>query len=273
MENKTILLTKNLPSASDTIQIVFGDNLAYRVHFVIERYWGDTDLNSLTWTINIRNASGEIYTASLTKYAHNNTHVTLSWNLTGAASAVVGGADYTVVGKTSAQDTPIWKSPEGHINVLDAIGTGGTYEGVDPDPIEQMLLEIREYVDDLVIVSETEPVSETNKIWFEPTPESEVVVPTNAEFEDLSENVVHFDKAQTLSDAEKTQAQANIGLDDIPSLVTGTVKYSEAQTLQPAEQQQARENIGLGDLTDYVAPIINGVFSISNNTLVISEVE
>lgn len=188
MENKTILLTKNLPSASDTIQIVLGDNLAYGVQFVIERYWGEVDLYTLNWSLNIRNASGEIYTIILQTKTANATHVTVKWNLTGAASAVVGGADYTLEGKTSAQDTPIWKSPEGHINVLDAIGTGSTYQGVDPDPIEQMLLEIREYVDDLVIVSETEPVSETNKIWFEPTPEDEVVVPTMDDLMQIQED-------------------------------------------------------------------------------------
>ena len=59
-----------------------------------------------------------------------------------------------------------------------------------------------------------------------------------------AEGSVRFDEEQTLTTAQKAQAQENLGLDDIPSLVPGVVKYSEAQNLTDAQKAQARQNIG-----------------------------
>ena len=178
MANKTIILTKNLPSASDIIQLVLGDNLTYEVHFVIDRYWAEVDLYSLIWTVNMKNSSGDKYTSSLVKLAHDDNTITLSWKISGAAAVSSGDTVYTVEGKTSAENTPIWRSAPQQIHVLNAIDMGDVYEGADISPVEELLLEIQEYVDDLVIVSETEPESETNKIWFDPEPEDEFTVPT-----------------------------------------------------------------------------------------------
>lgn len=178
MADKTIILTKNIPAQSDVIQIVLGDNLTYKVHFVIGRYWGDADLNSLVWSVNMKTASGERYTDMLTKLAHDDQHITLSWNITGAATSSLGNTFYTVEGKTSATNSPVWRSPVQQIHVLNAVDLGDIYEGTDISAVEQLMLEIREYVDDLVIVSDTEPESETNKIWFDPNFDDEVVVPT-----------------------------------------------------------------------------------------------
>lgn len=178
MADKTIILTKNLPSQSDVIQIVLGDNLTYKVHFVIDRYWGDVDLNSLVWSVNMKTANGEKYTDTLTKLAHDDQYITLSWNITGAATSSMGNTFYTVEGKTSAENSPVWRSPAQQVRVLNAVDLGDIYEGADISAVEQLMLEIREYVDDLVIVSETEPESENNKIWFDPNFDDEVIVPT-----------------------------------------------------------------------------------------------
>lgn len=54
-----------------------------------------------------------------------------------------------------------------------------------------------------------------------------------------SSNFVRYDAAQTLTDAQKAQARANIGADT----VQGAVRYDAAQALIDAQKQQARGNI------------------------------
>ena len=56
---------------------------------------------------------------------------------------------------------------------------------------------------------------------------------------------VRFDEAQTLTDAQKAQARANIGAGEGGGgTVTGAVRYDTAQTLTDAEKTQAQTNIG-----------------------------
>ena len=56
--------------------------------------------------------------------------------------------------------------------------------------------------------------------------------------------------ADALTDSQKEQARANIGLSDINSFVAGTVKYSEEQTLTDPQKAMARSNIGAISLSD-----------------------
>ena len=59
---------------------------------------------------------------------------------------------------------------------------------------------------------------------------------------------VRFDEAQTLTDAQKAQARANIGAGEGGGgTVTGAVRYDTAQTLTDAEKTQAQTNIGAAD--------------------------
>lgn len=56
---------------------------------------------------------------------------------------------------------------------------------------------------------------------------------------------VRFDEAQTLTDAQKAQARANIGAGEGGGgTVTGAVRYDTAQTLTDAEKTQALTNVG-----------------------------
>ena len=64
-------------------------------------------------------------------------------------------------------------------------------------------------IDDLVMVQDTQPTSEANEIWVRSTGNG-VQVPTYEEFEDLVENTVHVNEAQSFADTQKAQARNNI---------------------------------------------------------------
>ena len=82
---------------------------------------------------------------------------------------------------------------------------------------------------------------------------------------------VRFDGAQTLTDAQKSQARENIGID--ATLLTGAVRYDAVQTLTDAQKLQARQNIGSGvavSVADNRLTIVADLgVAVSGNTLTI----
>lgn len=64
-------------------------------------------------------------------------------------------------------------------------------------------------IDDLIMVQDTQPISEANEIWVRSAGNG-VQVPTYEEFEDLVENTVHVNEAQSFTDTQKAQARNNI---------------------------------------------------------------
>ena len=79
-------------------------------------------------------------------------------------------------------------------------------------------------------------------VWIE-TDLDEVLTRENLEA-GLDNAAVRFDKAQTLTAAQKAQARANIGVTEGGTTdTTGTVRYDVAQGLTAEQQEQARKNI------------------------------
>lgn len=72
--------------------------------------------------------------------------------------------------------------------------------------------------------------------------------------------VIRYDKAQSLTTAQKNQALANIGA----TSVTGNVRYDAGQSLTEAQKQQARTNIGAQVAKDGTMAFKGNVAAVSN---------
>lgn len=77
-------------------------------------------------------------------------------------------------------------------------------------------------------------------------------------------NYVAFDEVQSMTEAQKAQARANIGAASPSDIPTGAVRYDAAQTLSTAEKAQARANIGAATVSYTITYDDNTTETISN---------
>lgn len=148
MAEKIIRLTKEPAPKENTIHLVEGDNKTYTVTFVIARYWGGTDLNTLTWSVNMKTSSGELYYAPVTVRTADDENIYIDWNVKHAATSVRGQTYYTVEGLSSATGTPVWRSSVQLVEVGEGIDSGEVFADEDIDTVEALVAEMREAVED-----------------------------------------------------------------------------------------------------------------------------
>lgn len=98
-------------------------------------------------------------------------------NATGATQVGnVNTAGTTQVGLVNAEGaTQVQAVEDKGAEVLESI----------PDDYEEKMDQVNDYLENLVVVSDTQPESESNKLWIEDQAEEEIEVPTYEEFESL----------------------------------------------------------------------------------------
>lgn len=70
---------------------------------------------------------------------------------------------------------------------------------------------------------------------------------------DATAGTVKYSESQSLTDAQKTQARANIGAAGSGDVPTGFVSYAEQQSLTATQKAQARSNIGAPSTSDIIS--------------------
>lgn len=190
MADKILALSKEPVSSANIVRLVREDSKTYTIQFVVERYSGGIDLSTLTWSVNLKTSNNSKYYYPVSVVSSDEEKIYIDWNVKGAATNTVGKTFYTVEGKTSASDPPVWRSSLQVIEVSEGIGAGAVFEPEDVSAVEELVNEVREIVD----------------------------------------GGVRFDTAQSLSDAEKTRALNNIGAlneDTLNSFTTAlTAEYT-----------------------------------------------
>ena len=92
-------------------------------------------------------------------------------------------------------------------------------------------------IDDLIMVQDTQPTSEANEIWVRSTGNG-VQVPTYEEFETLTNNTVHVNETQSLTDAQKATGRGNIDAASVGEVseLKSALNYSELATVNGLSQ-------------------------------------
>lgn len=73
-----------------------------------------------------------------------------------------------------------------------------------PDDYEEKMDQVNDYLENLVVVSDTQPESESNKLWFDDQAEEEIEVPLYTEFEDVADAVDDLKNSLNLTTTYKT---------------------------------------------------------------------
>ena len=113
-----------------------------------------------------------------------------------------------------------------------------------PDDYEEKMDQVNDYLENLVVVSDTQPESESNKLWFEDQAEEEIEVPTYEEFEALSDDVSNASNAISA-------LQPTATTDDVGKAIV--VKAVDTQTGKPTEYEYWGSGNGWKKIYEYTA--------------------
>ena len=144
MADKTIRLNKEKGGYANVITMTEGDSNVFTAEYRVDRYWGDTDLSTLTWHANVKAANGEVGYYTLTLVRTDADAITLRWKIGSGAVPLRGETLYTIEGKTSASNPPVWKSGLQKIVVNPAISAESVMANLPQDEMEQLATELRE---------------------------------------------------------------------------------------------------------------------------------
>lgn len=87
---------------------------------------------------------------------------------------------------------------------------------------------LKQRIDDLVIIQNTKPTSDNNKIWIKGTSNS-VRVPTYDEFDNLNKNSVRVDRSQPFTTEQKNTGRDNINAASMEDLINMRADFDRAQ--------------------------------------------
>ena len=142
---------------------------------------------------------GAVNTAGETQVAAVNTEGATQLNTLNTAGETqlnaVNTAGATQVGLVNAEGaTQVQAVEDKGAEVLESI----------PDDYEEKMDQVNDYLENLVVVSDTQPESESNKLWIEDQEEEEIEVPLYTEFEDVANAVDDLKNSLNLTTNYKT---------------------------------------------------------------------
>ena len=262
MDNKVIYLSKDTPQQEDLITLTQGDNKTYQVQFIADRYGAGVDFSTLVWSVNMKTASGEIYTQAATVVGYDDSYIRINWTLTQAATPASGSTFYMVEGRTSAQDSPIWRSCIYEIHVLRAIDGGVAYEGADINEVEAIIDDIRSDVQDLSLKALTYPTDSEGDIVL-PTSEKMLTVKSDGTtaYDDIPVGDVVKDLLFNSFTDDESKTTVNITINTSGTPATGEVQ-SLRNTMQVLTGEEiSGQDVGQVNITDadYLWYVGNGV--------------
>lgn len=236
MEN-TLIINKNLRTITIPESVknlgVESDDGVLRLQFTMPKTYGDIDLSAFNIRINYTNAAGEGDVYPVVDNAVAGDNITFSWLVGRFATKAKGNVKFNVclreLDEAGEVDREFNTTPA-MLPVLEGLETTGAVVQQNPDILEEMQSQLAGAVK---TVNGTPPDKNGN-----------VEIETGGGGGSAEGAVLYTE--QVLTDEQKAQARANIGVTESGAAPEGSVLYV-AQTLTEAQKAQARANIGVNN--------------------------